>query len=355
MVHDRSTYTNGMKVIVNMHQVDLSTVDLNLLKLFEALVRERSVTQAGLRLGLSQPAASRALGRLRTMLGDRLLVRGKFGLELTPRGEALAGPVAKLLDDARGIIAPTVFDPASATGRFTIAAHDHLSLTVLAGLIARFERHAPELSLHIAQPAGDNVRLIEQGGADLALGIFNTLPGSLHRRDLYADGLVCVVRPEHPGLADGLSLERYVTLRHVAVTISGVGESAVDVALSALGLTRHVALRVPHFLAGAMLVADSDMILTLPSRLARLLAERLPLALLDLPLQVAPLSPAMIWHERYHRDPAHMWVRQQLVDVVAAFSCAAHGSLRSVAASQSGNRQRSAPAATDGGRADTAG
>lgn len=303
-----------------MHQVDLSTVDLNLLKLFEALVRERSVTLAGLRLGLSQPAASRALGRLRTMLGDRLVVRGKLGLELTPRGETLAGPVIGLLDDARGIVSPAVFDPASATGRITIAAHDHLSLMVLAGLVARFERHAPALGLHIAQPFGDNVRLIEQGTADLALGIFEALPGSLHRRGLYTDSLVCVVRSDHPNVADGLSLARYVSLRHITVTISGVGENAVDVALSTLGLTRHVALRVPHFLAGAMLVADSDMILTLPSRLARLLAKRLPLALLDLPLQVAPLSPAMIWHERFHGDPAHVWVRQQLVDVVASFN-----------------------------------
>ena len=309
-----------MKIIVKMRQVDLSAVDLNLLKLFEALVRERSVTQAGLRLGLSQPAASRALGRLRTMLGDRLVVRGKLGLELTPRGEALAGPVASLLDDARAIVSPAVFDPASATGRITIAAHDHLSLLVLADLLVRFERHAPALSLHIAQPAGDNVRLVEQGTADLALGIFEALPGSLYRRGLYTDSLVCVVRSGHPGVAGGLSLERYVALRHVAVTISGVGQSAVDVALSTLGLARHVALRVPHFLAGAMLVADSDMILTLPSRLARRLAERLPLALLDLPLQVAPLSPAMIWHERFHGDPAHAWVRQQLVDVVASFN-----------------------------------
>jgi len=319
MVDHAPTYINGMKVMVNMHQVDLSTVDLNLLKLFEALVRERSVTQAGLHLGLSQPAASRALGRLRTMLGDRLVVRGRLGLELTPRGATLAGPVAKLLEDVRGIVSPAVFDPASATGRITIAAHDHLSMTVLAGLIARFERDAAALGLHIAQPAGDNVRLIEQGGADLALGIFQALPGSLHRRGLYTDRLVCVVRSGHPVVADGLRLERYVALRHIAVTISGIGESAVDVALSALGLGRQVALRVPHFLAGAMLVADSDMILTMPSRLACLLAQRLPLAVLDLPLEVAPLSPAMIWHERFHRDPAHVWVRQQLVDVVASF------------------------------------
>jgi DNA-binding transcriptional LysR family regulator len=311
-----------MKVIVKMRQVDLSAVDLNLLKLFDALVRERSVTRAGLRLGLSQPAASRALARLRTMLGDRLVVRGKVGLELTPRGDMLAGRVARLLDDARGIVAPAVFDPASATGRITIAAHDHLSLVVLSGLVARFERHGPALGLHIAQPVGDNVRLVEQGTVDLALGIFEALPGSLYRRGLYTDDFVCVARAGHPCVTGGLSLERYVSLRHVAVTISGLGESAVDVALSTRGLTRHVALRVPHFIAGAMLVADSDMILTLPSRLARRLADKLPIELLDLPLPVAPLAPAMIWHERVHGDPAHVWVRQQLVDVVAAFDTA---------------------------------
>lgn len=311
-------YINGMKVIINMQQVDIASVDLNLLKLLDALVREHSVTRAGLQLGLSQPAASRALGRLRAMLGDRLVVRGKLGLELTPRGEALAGPVATLLDAARRIVAPDVFDPATATGRITIAAHDHLSLIVLAGLMARFERAAPALSLHIAPPAGDNVRLVEQGGADLALGMFETLPGSLHRRGLYEDRLVCVVRAGHPDAVGELNLARYVALRHIAVTISGAGASAVDIALAALGHTRHVALRVPHFLAGAMLVADSEMILTLPGRLARLLATRLPLALVALPLQVALLSPAMIWHERVHGDPAHVWVRQQLVDVVAS-------------------------------------
>lgn len=303
-----------------MHQVDLSTVDLNLLKLFEALVRERSVTQAGLRLGLSQPAASRALARLRKMLGDRLVVRGKLGLDLTPRGEMLAGPVARLLEDARRLVSPGVFDPASATGRITIAAHDHLSLLVLAGLVERFERHAPALSLHIAQPAGDNVRLVEQGTADLALGIFEALPGSLHRRKLYTDGFACVVRSGHPIQESGLSLERYVSLRHVTVTISGVGDSAIDAAFSAQGLIRRVALRVPHFLAGAMLVADSDMILTLPSRLAHRLAERLPIMVLELPLQAASLSPAMIWHERFHGDPAHTWVRRQILDVVAPFN-----------------------------------
>jgi DNA-binding transcriptional LysR family regulator len=147
--------------------------------------------------------------------------------------------------------------------------------------------------------------------------MFDAAPGSLHRRTLYTDRFVCIVRSGHPAAAGGLDLERYVALRHIAVTISGFGESAVDVALAAQGRARHVALRVPHFIAAAMLVADSDMILTLPDRLARRLAATLPIALLDVPLQLAPLAPAMIWHERVHGDAAHAWVRRQLVDVVA--------------------------------------
>lgn len=322
MVQHDGIVINGMKDIVNMQQVDLSSLDLNLLKLFEALVRERSVTLAGARLGLSQPAASRALARLRKLLGDRLVVRGKLGLDLTPRAEALAGPVSRLLDDARAIIAPPVFDPAAASGHVTIAAHDHLSLVVLSGLIERFACAAPALNLHIAQTAGDNLRLIEQGGADLALGMFETVPGSLHRRSLYSDSMVCVVRTGHPVLTAGLDLDAYVGLRHTAVTISGVGEYAVDQALAALGRTRRIALRVPHFVAGAMLVADSDMVLTLPRRLAQRLARTLPLVLLAPPLELAPLTPAMIWHERVHGDPAHGWVRQQVIEVVNGFDSA---------------------------------
>lgn len=308
-----------MKVIVDMHQVDIASLDLNLLKMFDALVRERSVTRAGERLGLSQPAASRALARLRRMLGDALVVRGKLGLELTPRGAVLAAPVARLLDDVRGIIAPADFDPATASGRITVAAHDHLSITVLSGLIARLERQAPSLSLHIAQPQGDNVRLVEGGGADLALGMFENVPGSLHRRGLYVDSHVCVVRRGHPAQQAAFTLATYIAMRHITVTISGMGENAVDSALSGAGLSRHVAHRVPHFLAAAMLIADSDMVLTLPRRLARLLAEQLPLTLLEVPLQLPSLMPSMLWHERFQGDPAHAWIRQQLVALTSGF------------------------------------
>ncbi|HBO0862180.1 LysR family transcriptional regulator [Pseudomonas aeruginosa] len=303
-----------------MHQVDIGSIDLNLLKLFDALMRERSVTRAGLRLGLSQPAASRALARLRLMFADRLVVRGRHGLELTPRGEQLAGPVSRLLEDARSIISPATFEPAMATGQVRIAAHDHLGLLMLSGLMARLERQAPGLAVHVEPPAGDNIQLVEQGQVDVALGVYETLPGSLHQRILYQDRLVCMLGSRHAASMGHLTLSQYTAMRHVVVTISGMGESAVDIALSNLGRTRHIALRIPHFLAAAMMVVDNGMLLTLPGRLAHLLAKSLPLAVLELPLQVAPLSPSMIWHERFQGDPAHGWLRQQLVEVAGSLA-----------------------------------
>lgn len=297
--------------------MDLNSIDLNLLKFLDALAQERSVTRAGLCLGLSQPAASRALGRLRAMLDDRLVARGQHGLELTPRGQQLTGPVSRLLESARAIVSPPSFNPATASGRYTLAAHDHLALLIVPGLMARFARLAPGLDLDIAQPAGDNVRRVADGAVDLAVGVFDALPASLYRRALYEDRLACVLRAGHPDAA-GLDLDGYLALRHIVVTISGVGASPVDAALSARGLTRRVALRVPHFLAAAMMTADSDMALTLPGRLARRLAATLALQVVDLPLPMPPLSPAMIWHERFQDDPAHAWLRGQIVESAQA-------------------------------------
>ena len=171
-----------------MRQVDLTAVDLNLLKLFDALVRERSVTRAGLHLGLSQPATSRALGRLRTMLGDRLVVRGKLGLELTPRGEALAGPVSRLLDDARGIVAPAAFDPRPRDG----ADHDRRARSPEPGGRCPASSSAssamrPRSASTSRRPSATTWGSVETGIADLALGMFEMAPGSLHRRTLYTD------------------------------------------------------------------------------------------------------------------------------------------------------------------------
>jgi DNA-binding transcriptional LysR family regulator len=305
-----------MDMILSMREVDFSKIDLNLLKLLDALLRERSVTRAGWRLGLSQPAASRALGRLRELLADRLVVRTSKGLDLTPRAAALAEPVARLLEGARAIVAPIVFDPATAHGRITIAAVDHMTLLIMPALMSRLLRLAPGLDLEIPPPLGNNADLIAQGAADLALGVYDDLPAGFFRRTLYDEDLVCVVRRDHPVIAEGLTLERFVALSHLTVIITGRGEAPIDVALAGRGLSRRVAMRLPHFLAAPMLVAESDMILSLPRRLALRIATSTPIVVLELPLEIGFFSPSMIWHERRQDDPAHAWLRQQVVDAV---------------------------------------
>lgn len=301
----------------NMHETDLASVDLNLLKMFDALIKERSVTRAGLRLGLTQPAASRALGRLRSLLDDRIVVRTPKGLEFTPRASTLALPVARLLAEVASIVAPARFDPASAQGKFSIASIDHMALMMIPSIAARLERDAPCLDLEIPSPRGDNVELVACGDASIALGVFrdDALSAGFYRRRLYDEDLVCIVRREHPVLSQGLTLERFVALSHVLVTINGRGEAMVDAALAQQGLRRRIAMRLPHFLVAPAIVAESDMVLALPRRLACRVALSAPVVLAELPVQVAPFSVSMIWHERTHEDPAHHWLRQQIADI----------------------------------------
>ncbi|WP_429083224.1 LysR family transcriptional regulator [Aeromonas bivalvium] len=304
-----------MQVISNMHKPDIGEVDLNLLKLFDALLKEGSVTGAGTRLGLSQPAASRALGRLRRLLNDRILVRTANGWELTPRALALSASVTRLLDDARAIVSPSEFHPGSASGRFTIATGDHLALLLMPELVSRLASLAPGIDLVMSAPAGDNVDLIAQGGADLAVGSFEGLPARFYRKPLYDEDLVCVVRQGHPILAEPLTLEHFVSWPHLAVIITGHGGSAVDEALAQRGLTRRIAVRTPHFLVAPNMVAKSDLILCLPRRLAHRIAGSVSIEILALPMDMPPFTPSIIWHERQHYDPAHKWIRNQILEI----------------------------------------
>ena len=299
-----------------MHQVDFNRIDLNLLKLFDALLKERSVTRAGQTLGLSQPAASRGLARLRRLLNDPLLVRTSQGLELTLRAIALSEPVIRLLEDARAIVAPSLFEPGEATGRFTIATTDHVTLLLMPRLLARLGRLAPKLDLEIsALPS--SVDLVAQGGVDLAIGVYDKLPARFHCRSLYDEDFVCVVRSGHPVLAEKWTLERFLSLSHITVIITGYGSSAVDKALAQQGLSRRAAVRLPHFLAAPMLVAESDMVLSLPRRLAKRVAISSPIEILEIPLAIKNFSLSMIWHERRHDDSAHKWLRNLITEVAS--------------------------------------
>lgn len=298
-----------------MSKMDVDSVDLNLLKLFDALLKEGSVTHAGQSLGLSQPAASRGLARLRRLLNDPLLVRTTKGWELTPRAIALSGPVTKLLDDARAIVAPSVFNPSSASGQFTIATGDHLALMLMPELISKLATLAPGVDLVIPTSSGDNVDLIAEGSADLAIGVFQKLPARFYQRSLYDEDFVCVVRHNHPVISEKLTLKKFVSLSHLSVIITGKGNNPVDDALAKYGLTRRVAMQIPHFLLAPMIVSESDLILSIPRKLAVKMSLSVPIQILELPLEIENFTPSMIWHERQHNDPSHMWLRKLIMEI----------------------------------------
>jgi DNA-binding transcriptional LysR family regulator len=289
--------------------------DLNLLYALEALLTERSVTRAASKLGLTQPAMSHALRRLREQLGDPILVRGSRGMVPTPRAQDLAISVRRALEEARNTLeSQSGFEPLTSRRSFTLSTADLGQLLLLPPLLARLTHEGPGIDLNV-RPLGPLPEILEDGTIELALGTsVPEIPG-LYRQTLFTERFVCVVREGHPKVKKKLDLEQFVALQHILISPKGLGMGTVDRALAERGLSRRVALRVPSFLAAPMIVAESDLVLTCPSRIARALSSMLPLKVLPPPLELTGFTTYAVWHERMHHDPAHMWLRRTIVEV----------------------------------------
>lgn len=307
---------------------ELSAIDLNLLVVLDALLAERNVTRAARRLGLTQPTTSHALSRLRDLLGDPLLVRVGRGMQPTPRAEALAPALARTLADLRRLIqSEPEFDPARSQRAFVIACPDLLAPRVPA-IIARMQREAPRCGIELRAPiAGDDAAALGTGGVDLALAPTpRTGPesegGALVQRALGTLRWGVLARRGHPALRTGargrprISREAWLAHPHVVVRTGSQSPSAVGRALERAGLERRVGLVVPAFLLVPHVVAATDMLAAVPQELVRELADDLDLALVDLPIPIPEIPVAAIWHERYHADPAHRWLRGLVVETL---------------------------------------
>lgn len=298
-----------------MRDVNLAGVDLNLLVALEALLEQRSVTRAGAQVGLAQPAMSHALRRLRALLDDPLFVRTSRGLQPTPRAEALEPLLREALGVVRVVLAPTTFEPATYRGPIRLSAVDYQSFQLLPSMLARLAAEAPLIDLEVVVADSDAPEQILSGRSDIALA--GAVDGSdLRQVRLFEDDFVCVVRTGHPVEALGLTLQRFAELDHCFLTITGRGGGAVDTALAAVGLQRRVVLRLPHFLAAPLIVAESDLILTVPRLLAERLARLAPLTVMELPFTLKGYELNLLWHERVDKDPAHVWLRQLIRDCV---------------------------------------
>lgn len=296
--------------------MDIRNIDLNLLVALDALLAERSVSRAAVRLHLSQPAASALLARLRELFDDPLLLRSARGMLPTPRALELLGPVRQVLDQIDAIVQPrAAFDAATAAHTFTLSASDYVEYTLLPNLVDYLERKAPGVRLEVRPLDLQSVaKQMETGEVDLCItGLQHAMPG-LHVRPLYAERIVSVVRRNHPGVGERLTLDRFCSLEHIQVSVRGSGFSArIDGALAAIGRKRRARLAVPHFLLIPEIVARSDMISALPERLARGYAKKL--RILEPPLDLGGFTVGEMWHERNQHAPAQQWLRDLLLEL----------------------------------------
>ncbi|HMI83287.1 MAG TPA: LysR family transcriptional regulator [Polyangiaceae bacterium] len=303
-----------------MHVPHMAGLDLNLALVLHALLAERSVSRAAARLGMSQSAASHALSRLRVALGDPLVVRSPRGVLPTARAEAMAAPLAAglaLLE--KTLLAPPPFEPATTIRTFRIATADYAEFVILPPFLRALTREAPQIDTWIRPFAEDPFGALERGDVDLAIGLAGPAGGGPNGyiAGLLDDRLVCVVRSGHPLTRGRLTLTRFAGAKHVLIAPTGRPGGFVDDALAARGLKRQIAVAVPHFLAAPHVVAETDLVLTVASRIAASFATVLPLKFMELPFDLPEVHISMLWHRRQHDDPAHAWVRRRLAETAA--------------------------------------
>jgi DNA-binding transcriptional LysR family regulator len=299
-----------------MHETHLANVDLNLLVVLDALFKARSVTGAAQRLGLSQPATSRAVGRLRALLGDPLFVRGSTGLTFTERAEALRSPLEQALQQMETLVSGQPrFDPATSNRSFTAIAADYSQAVLLPPLLERLAREAPRLELRILGPTPEWERLLTEGHAHFLWAPPRKGPQALIQTHLFDEGFAYVVRRGHPIARKPFTLERFLSLRHVSLAPEGQSGNPLDLRLAKLGVQRRIAAQVPSFLVVGPIIASTDLGATLPRRLIRQMASRWQLTEMEMPFWDHRFDNANAWHERFRHDPGHAWLRQCILDV----------------------------------------
>ncbi len=298
--------------------MNIRSIDLNLLVALDVLLEERSVTKAGQRIGLSQPAMSNALRRLRQALGDPLLIRTSQGMVPTSLATDLIGPVRKALAELEGVLTKDKrFDPSKAERVFRLAAMDHTWVVLLPHLARLLASQAPGIRLDLFPHSEATEASLQSGAVDAAVvvgGRYGRGAG-FQRAELYDDNFDCLVRRNHPVVKRQLTLRHYLELGHVLASPRSRRGGVVDRALKKRGLSRRVQVIVPHFAAAPFVVAETDLVSTLPRGVARPFARMLDLKVFPPPVKLEGGPWFLVWHERTLHDAAQTWLRKQIMEV----------------------------------------
>jgi DNA-binding transcriptional LysR family regulator len=325
--------------------------ELGLLVSLDALLQEGSVTGAARRVGLSTPAMSHALARIRERLGDAILVRAGRGMLLTPRAIALKEPVHRVVTEARRALEPErPFVPGELARTFVVHATDFVLTTLGAPVDRILREEAPGVCLRFVPNTPDDAALLRDQGSDLAVGIYGDLPQEMRNRTLLTDRFVCAVRRGHPATAKRFTLDRYVAYAHIQVAPRGKPGGYVDDVLRARGLERRVVRAVPYFVPALQLAAETDYLLTVSERIARRYAATFGLEILEVPLELRPYALSLLWHPRVDGDAGHRFLRDVFVRASREAAGERHEGARTrldapdpAASSRSRRRARRAP------------
>ncbi|WP_299454158.1 LysR family transcriptional regulator [uncultured Pigmentiphaga sp.] len=307
--------------------MNIESIDLNLLVAFDAMMQERNVTRAGQRVGLSQPSMSHALTRLRAVCGDPLFVRVKTGMEPTPFALRIAPSVRAGLSLMRvGLESAVAFDPARSERIFQILLSDLGEVVYLPRLMQHLKDVAPGIGLRVLQLPRENYReALESGDADLAIGFLPGLTTGFYQQRLFSDHHVCMVRADHPRIGWTLNLQQFSEESHIMIEPAGSRYSRVSLHSSTTtlieqylekkGLHRHIALRVPHFTVVPDILQTTDLLVVIPTTVARLMMPRRHIKMLPLPFEVPQFEVKQFWHERSHLDGGTRWLRGVMAEL----------------------------------------
>lgn len=294
--------------------MNLHSLDLNLLVALDALLREASVSRAAVRIGLSQPAASHALQRLRGLLGDPLLVRNGARMELTPRAQALRAPLAQALDLVRALFVPDAFDAVRSERHFRLMMPDLAVELLMPPLMAKITRTAPNVTIDVVPWRGPAIFTAEFARTiDLVISIGNAFKG-FHRQRLYTDSDALAVRRGHPAAAKLRKRDAFLAARHVAVVIRGQNEDLIDGWLRSKGIERRIALVVPGYIEALHVTARTDLVAFVPRRLISALSKQLSLVTVTPPLDPGIDEQFLFYPTRAQMDPGSIWLRQLMLE-----------------------------------------
>jgi len=299
--------------------IEPSSIDLNLLSVFQEVYRERQISAAARRLGLTQSAVSNALARLRRTFGDELFVRTAHGMQPTPLAQQMAEPIgAAMAQVALALSQRSRFDPATSNRRFTLAMTDVGEVYFMPVLIERCRAVAPNVEIASIRANGLTLKDdMETGRVDLAIGAFEDVSEALYHRALFRQRFVSMFRKEHPLARGKVDLARFVAASHLIVDAAQSPYDRINGLLEKAGVTAGTRFRVPHFTAVPYIVSTSDLVVTVPQKLAESAASPFGLKWIEPPLALPTLQTNVFWHRRFNHDPGIQWLRGLIADVFA--------------------------------------